>query len=98
MATNARFKIDIYGDTAEFENSLKGVNSAMSRLKGEASTLRKELKLDPTNVKTMEKLQANLAQQLENTKRKASNLKQEMSQIDKSTPEGQKRWLTLQKQ
>ena len=98
MATNARFKIDIYGDTAEFENSLKGVNSAMSRLKGEASTLRKELKLDPTNVKTMEKLQANLAQQLENTKRKASNLKQEMSQIDKSTPDGQKRWLTLQKQ
>lgn len=98
MATNARFKIDIYGDTAEFENSLKGVNSAMSRLKGEASVLRKELKLDPTNVKTMEKLQANLAQQLENTKRKASNLKQEMSEIDKSTPSGQKRWLTLQKQ
>lgn len=98
MATNARFKIDIYGDTANFENSLKGINSAMSNLKGEASQLRKELRLDPTNVKAMEKLQANLAQQLENTKRKASNLKQEMSNIDKSTPDGQKRWLTLQKQ
>lgn len=98
MATNARFKIDIYGDTANFENSLKGVNSAMARLKGEASTLRKELKLDPTNVTTMKKLQANLAQQLEMTKQKASNLKKEMSEIDKSTPSGQKRWLTLQKQ
>lgn len=98
MATNATFKIDIYGDTANFENSLKGINSAMSNLKGEASQLRKELRLDPTNVNTMKKLQANLAQQLEVTKQKASNLKQEMSQIDKSTPEGQKRWLTLQKQ
>lgn len=98
MVANARFEIQIYGDTAEFENSLKGVNSAMSRLKGEASVLRKELKLDPTNVTTMKKLQANLAQQLEVTKQKASNLKQEMSQIDKSTPDGQKRWLTLQKQ
>ncbi|MFS9605682.1 hypothetical protein, partial [Klebsiella pneumoniae] len=40
----------------------------------------------------------NLAQQLEVTKQKASNLKKEMSEIDKSTPSGQKRWLTLQKQ
>ena len=98
MATNARFKIDIYGDTANFENSLKGINSAMSNLKGEASQLKRELKLDPTNVNTMKKLQANLAQQLEVTKQKASNLKQEMSNVDKSTPAGQKRWLTLQKQ
>lgn len=98
MATNAQFKIDIYGDTANFENSLKGINSAMSNLKGEASQLRKELRLDPTNVSAMSKLQANLAQQLEVTKQKASNLKQEMSNVDKSTPDGQKRWLTLQKQ
>lgn len=98
MATNARFKIDIYGDTAEFENSLKGIDSAMSKLKSEASGLRKELKLDPTNLDKMKQLQANLAQQMERTKAKASQLKQEMAGIDKSTPDGQKRWLNLQKQ
>nr|DAV26776.1 MAG TPA: tail tape measure [Caudoviricetes sp.] len=95
---NAQFKIDIYGDTARFENSLKGIDSAMSKLKAEASGLRKELKLDPTNTEKMKQLQANLAQQMERTKAKASELKKEMAGIDKSTPEGQKRWLTLQKQ
>lgn len=95
---NAQFKIDIYGDTAKFENSLKGIDSAMSKLKSEASGLRKELKLDPTNTEKMKQLQANLAQQMERTKAKASQLKQEMAGIDKSTPDGQKKWLNLQKQ
>ena len=95
---NAKFEIEIYGDTARFENSLKGIDTAMSKLKTEASGLRKELKLDPTNVEKMKQLQANLAQQMDRTKAKASQLKKEMSEIDKSTPEGQKKWLTLQKQ
>lgn len=95
---NAQFKIDIYGDTAKFENSLKGIDSAMSRLKSEASGLRRELNLDPTNTEKMGQLQKNLAQQMERTKAKASQLKQEMAGIDKSTPEGQKKWLNLQKQ
>lgn len=95
---NAKFEIEIYGDTAKFENSLKGIDSAMSKLKSEASGLRKELKLDPTNTEKMGQLQNNLAQQMERTKAKASQLKQEMAGIDKSTPEGQKKWLNLQKQ
>lgn len=95
---NAQFKIDIYGDTAKFENSLKGIDSAMSKLKSEASGLRRELNLDPTNTQKMAQLQKNLAQQMESTKAKASQLKQEMAGIDKSTPDGQKKWLTLQKQ
>ena len=95
---NAQFKIDIYGDTAKFENSLKGIDSAMSKLKSEASGLRRELNLDPKNTEKMGQLQKNLAQQMERTKAKASQLKQEMAGIDKSTPDGQKRWLNLQKQ
>lgn len=95
---NAQFKIEIYGETAKFENSLKGIDSAMSKLKSEASGLRKELKLDPTNTEKMGQLQKNLAQQMERTKAKASQLKQEMAGIDKSTPDGQAKWLKLQKQ
>ena len=49
MASNAQFEVEIYGNTTKFENSLKGVNTAMSGLRGEAKNLREALKLDPTN-------------------------------------------------
>lgn len=47
MASNATFEVEIYGNTTKFENSLKGVNTAMSGLRGEAKNLREALKLDP---------------------------------------------------
>lgn len=97
MASNAQFKIDIYGDTTRFENSLKGINSAMSSLKGEASLLKRELKLDPTNTEKMVKLQQNLQQQMKLTTDRSAKLKQEISQIDKTTPDGQKKFLKLSK-
>ena len=34
MASNATFEVEIYGNTTRFENSLKGVNTAMSGLRG----------------------------------------------------------------
>lgn len=97
MASNAQFKIDIYGDTTRFENSLKGINSAMSSLKGEASLLKRELRLDPTNTDKMVQLQKNLQQQLKLTTDRSAKLKQELSQIDKTTPDGQKKFLKLSK-
>lgn len=92
---NAKFEIDIYGNTASFENSLKGINTAMSALKSEASGLKGALKLDPTNTQLMAKLQGNFQTQLEQTKNKASQLKTEIAGIDKSTPDGQKKFLQL---
>ena len=70
MASNAKFEVEIYGNTAQFENSLKGINTAMSALRSEASSLRNALKLDPTNTTLMTKLQNNLATQLEKPKTK----------------------------
>lgn len=98
MVKNAKFEIEIYGDTAQFENSLKGVNSAMRGLKGEASQLKRELKLDPTNMDKMKALQKNLQQQLQASKQKASELRKEIASVDKSTPQGQAKWQSLQKQ
>ncbi len=92
---NAKFEVEIYGNTASFENSLKGINTAMSALKSEASGLKGALKLDPTNVQLMAKLQGNFQTQLEQTKNKASQLKAEIGNIDKSTPDGQKKFLQL---
>ena len=95
MASNATFEVEIYGNTTKFENSLKGVNTAMSGLRGEAKNLREALKLDPTNTSKMSQLQKNLQTQLGLSRDKATKLKQELSSVDKSSPEGQKKWLQL---
>ena len=95
MASNAKFEVEIYGNTTKFENSLKGVNTAMSGLRGEAKNLREALKLDPANPKKMEQLQKNLQAQLGLSRDKATKLKQELSTVDKGTSAGQKKWLQL---
>ena len=95
MASNATFEVEIYGNTTKFENSLKGVNTAMSGLRGEAKNLREALKLDPTNTGKMAQLQKNLQTQLGLSRDKATKLKQELSTVDKGTSAGQKKWLQL---
>ncbi|ALM64470.1 tail length tape measure protein [Lactococcus phage 936 group phage PhiJF1] len=95
MANNATFEIEIYGNTTKFENSLKGVNTAMSGLRGEAKNLREALKLDPTNTEKMAQLQKNLQTQLGLSRDKATKLKEELSTVDKGTSAGQKKWLQL---
>lgn len=95
MASNATFEVEIYGNTTKFENSLKGVNTAMSGLRGEAKNLREALKLDPTNTGKMAQLQKNLQTQLALSRDKATKLKEELSTVDKGTSAGQKKWLQL---
>ena len=95
MASNATFEVEIYGNTTKFENSLKGVNTAMSGLRGEAKNLREALKLDPTNTDKMAQLQKNLQTQLGLSRDKAKKLKEELSTVDKGTSAGQKKWLQL---
>jgi tape measure domain-containing protein len=95
MASNAKFEVEIYGNTTKFENSLKGVNTAMSGLRGEAKNLREALKLDPTNTGKMAQLQKNLQTQLGLSRDKAAKLKEELSTVDKGTSAGQKKWLQL---
>ena len=95
MASNATFEVEIYGNTTKFENSLKGVNTAMSGLRGEAKNLRGALKLDPTNTDKMAQLQKNLQTQLGLSRDKAAKLKEELSTVDKGTSAGQKKWIQL---
>ncbi|AGI11195.1 tail length tape measure protein [Lactococcus phage phi7] len=95
MASNATFEVEIYGNTTKFENSLKGVNTAMSGLRGEAKNLREALKIDPTNTGKMAQLQKNLQTQLGLSRDKATKLKEELSTVDKGTSAGQKKWLQL---
>ena len=95
MASNATFEVEIYGNTTKFENSLKGVNTAMSGLRGEAKNLREALKLDPANTGKMAQLQKNLQAQLGLSRDKATKLKEELSNVDKGTSSGQKKWLQL---
>ena len=95
MASNATFEVEIYGNTTKFENSLRGVNTAMSGLRGEAKNLREALKLDPTNTSKMAQLQKNLQTQLGLSRDKAAKLKEELSTVDKGTSAGQKKWIQL---
>ena len=95
MASNATFEVEIYGNTTKFENSLRGVNTAMSGLRGEAKNLRDALKLDPTNTSKMAQLQKNLQTQLGLSRDKATKLKEELATVDKGTSAGQKKWLQL---
>lgn len=95
MASNATFEVEIYGNTTKFENSLRGVNTAMSGLRGEAKNLREALKLDPTNTSKMAQLQKNLQTQLGLSRDKATKLKEELATVDKGTSAGQKKWLQL---
>ena len=95
MTSNATFEVEIYGNTTKFENSLKGVNTAMSGLRGEAKNLREALKLDPANTGKMAQLQKNLQTQLGLSRDKATKLKEELATVDKGTSAGQKKWLQL---
>lgn len=98
MASNARFEIDIYGNTANFENSLKGINSAMTSLRGEAKNLRDALKLDPSNTDNVAKLQKNLQQQIEISTNKTKTLEKEMKDLGEYDPSNPQKWNRLQKQ
>lgn len=92
MASNARFEIDIYGNTANFENSLKGINTAMTSLRGEAKNLRNALKLDPSNTDNIAKLQKNLQQQIQVSTNKTKQLEAEFKNLGTYDPSNSGKW------
>lgn len=96
MASNDKVEIGISGDTTKFEKSLRDIDAAMASLKAKATILKKALELDPSNIDKMQQLQKNLQQQLEISKNKASQLKNELGGIGKSTPDNQNKWISLQ--
>lgn len=98
MASNAQFKIDIYGDTTRFENSLKGIDTAMTGLRGEAKALRDALKLDPGNTEKIAQLQKNLQQQLKLSSDRTAELKKKIAGLGEVNPSNQAEWTKLNRQ
>lgn len=76
------FKIKVAGETQEFEQSLGNLNTGLKMLKSEARSLNRSLKVDPRNADAANKLYSNLTQQLELTRKKAEEVKKNLSTID----------------
>ena len=68
-------------NTVEFDNSVKGMNSALSQLKKELQTINKQLKLDPNNVELLNRKMQNFQQQAEIGAKKIVELRKEQKAL-----------------
>ena len=68
-------------NTVEFDNSVKGINSALSQLKKELQTINKQLKLDPNNVELLNRKMQNFQQQAEIGAKKIEALRKEQAAL-----------------
>ena len=68
-------------NTIEFDNSVKGINSALSQLKKELQTINKQLKLDPNNVELLNRKMQNFQQQAEIGAKKIEALRKEQAAL-----------------
>ena len=60
--------VAISADDADFDNKVSAVNKEITALKQSANRLKKELKLDPSNIDTMRKRVGELSKALEKAK------------------------------
>ena len=68
-------------NTVEFDNSVKGMNSALSTLKKDLQTLNKNLKFDPGNVDLLAKKMQNFQQQIEIGNKKIEELRKKQKDL-----------------
>lgn len=68
-------------NTVEFDNSVKGMNSALSTLKKDLQTLNKQLKFDPGNVDLLAKKMQNFQQQLDVGNKKIAELRKQQKDL-----------------
>lgn len=68
-------------NTVEFDNSVKGMNSALSTLKKDLQTLNKQLKFDPGNVDLLAKKMQNFQQQLDVGNKKIAELRKRQKDL-----------------
>ena len=68
-------------NTVEFDNSVKGMNSALSMLKKDLQTLNKNLKFDPGNVDLLAKKMQNFQQQVEIGNKKIEELRKKQKDL-----------------
>lgn len=68
-------------NTIEFDNSVKGMNSALSTLKKDLQSLNKQLKFDPGNVDLLAKKMQNFQQQLDVGNKKIAELRKQQKDL-----------------
>lgn len=68
-------------NTVEFDNSIKGMNSALATLKKDLQTLNKQLKFDPGNVDLLAKKMQNFQQQLDVGNKKIAELRKQQKDL-----------------
>lgn len=68
-------------NTVEFDNSVKGMNTALTQLKKELQTINQQLKLDPNNVELLNRKMQNFQQQAEIGAKKIAELRKEQAAL-----------------
>lgn len=83
MSTNKveGITIEIYGDTVKFDNSIDGTKKALKLLAKESSGLAKQMRLDPTNVESMNKRLKSLQQQVKLNESQAQKYREELAKL-----------------
>ncbi|EOT42744.1 phage tail tape measure protein [Enterococcus dispar] len=68
-------------NTVEFDNSVKGINSALSLLKKDLQSINQQLKLDPNNVDLINRKMQNFQQQMDLGRKKVEELRKEQAAL-----------------
>lgn len=84
-------------NTVEFDNSIKGINKALSGLRNEFTTINRDLKFDPTNVENYNKKLENLQEQARLSREKINQLKEDQDALGEGKI-GTSAWNDLQLQ
>lgn len=82
-------------NTVEFDNSVKGMNKALTGLKKDFQNINKQLKMNPENLDLMGKKLKNLEQQAGVGAKKTAELRKQMNELEKSNKKGTESWNKL---
>src|SRR5215475_6820079 len=87
--------VEFRASTVQFDNGVKGINSALKNLRSEVSTMNKELKLDPGSVDTYTAKLKNFQQQVQLNTTKLEDLRNQQLELGNTDLDLQK-WQILQ--
>lgn len=97
MAEVKGITIEFKGDTIELDKSINSINNGLKALKNESQALNKALKLDPTNVETLQKKLANLKSEQTLLTEKVKQYKEALANLGQEDI-GSKEWVKLNKE
>ena len=97
MAEVKGITIEFKGDTIELDKSIKSIDNGLKALKNESQALNKALKLDPTNVETLQKKLTNLKSEQTLLTEKVKQYKEALANLGQEDI-GSKEWVKLNKE